>query len=402
MMPLPYGRQWIDDDDIAAVVACLRGDWLTQGPAVEAFEKALAAETGAKHAIAVSSGTAALHLAALVAGVGPGDAGVTSAITFTASANCVAYCGGQSAFADVDPDTALIDLNALEDRVHQLTAAGTPAKVIVPVDLAGQPADLPAVRAIAGRYGAMVISDAAHALGGSYRHAGQTIQAGACVHSDLAILSFHPVKHITTAEGGALLTNDDTLASRARDLRTHGIHRDPARLTRPDEGPWYYEQSDLGYHYRISDLQCALGLSQIKKLGAFVARRNALARRYDAAFAEPPFAGWLAPLRQRPETVTNAYHLYVVKLTRRPGESLDQLAARRRGLYLALRERKIFTQVHYIPVPLQPYYGGRADDYPGAMAYYSACLSLPMFPKMTDADADRVITALTELAGAGG
>lgn len=402
MTPLPYGRQWIDDDDIAAVVACLRGDWLTQGPAVEAFEKALAAETGAKYAVAVASGTAALHLAAMVAGVGPGATGVTSAITFTASANCIAYCGGRPEFADVDPDTALIDLNSLDQRVKQLTAAGTPPKVIVPVDLAGQPADLPAVRAIADRCGAKVISDAAHSLGGSYRHAGQTVRAGACVHSDLAILSFHPVKHITTAEGGALLTNDDALAAKARDLRTHGIHRDPARLTRPDEGPWYYEQAALGYHYRISDLQCALGLSQLNKLGPFVARRNAIARRYDAAFAKPPFAGWLAPLRQLPATVTNAYHLYVVKLARRPGESLEQLAARRKGLYLALRERKILTQVHYIPVPMQPYYRDRACarscDACGARAYYSACLSLPLFPKMADADADRVIGALAELA----
>lgn len=397
LVPLPYGRQWIDGDDIAAVVACLNGDWLTQGPAVEAFEKALCAETGAKHAIAVASGTAALHLAALVAGVGPGDAGVTSAITFTASANCVAYCGGRPTFADVDPDTALIDLNSLDDRVKQLTAAGTPPKVIVPVDLAGQPADLPAVRAIADRCGAKVISDAAHSLGGSYRHAGREIKAGACVHSDLTILSFHPVKHITTAEGGALLTNDDALASKARDLRTHGIHRDPARLTRPDEGPWYYEQSALGYHYRISDLQCALGLSQLRKLGRFVERRNEIARRYDAAFVKAPFAGRLTPLRQLPTTATNAYHLYVVTLTCRPGESLEQLAARRKALYLALRERKIFTQVHYIPVPMQPYYGGRGDDFPGAMAYYAGCLSLPMFPKMADTDADRVVAALAEL-----
>lgn len=398
--PLPYGRQWIDEDDVAAVVTCLRGDWLTQGPAVEAFEAALCAETGAKHAIAVASGTAALHLAALVAGVGPGDTGVTSAITFTASANCVGYCGGRPEFADVDPDTALIDLNSLEDRVRQLTSAGTPPKVIVPVDLAGQPADLPAIRATADRCGAMVISDAAHSLGGSYRHGGQVVRAGACVHSDMAILSFHPVKHITTAEGGALLTNVDKFAAKARDLRTHGIHRDPARLTRPDEGPWYYEQADLGYHYRISDLQCALGLSQLKRLRSFVARRNELARRYDGAFAKPPFAGWLTPLRQRPETVTNAYHLYIVKLTRRPSEPLVQLAARRKALFLALRERKIFTQVHYIPVPMQPYYGGCGDDYPGAMAYYSACLSLPLFPKMTDADADRVIETLSEFADA--
>jgi perosamine synthetase len=398
---LPYGRQWIDDDDVAAVIACLRGDWLTQGPTVEAFEQALCAESGAKHAIAVASGTAALHLAALIAGIGPGDTGVTSAITFTASANCIAYCGGRVEFADVDPDTALIDLNSLENCVRKLTAAGTPPKVIIPVDLAGQPADLQAVRIIADRCGAKVISDAAHSLGARYRCAGQAVRAGSCVHSDLAIFSFHPVKQITTAEGGALLTNDASLASRARVLRTHGIHKDPARLARPDEGPWYYEQAELGFHYRISDLQCALGLSQIKKLDQFVERRNAIASRYDVAFAKPPFAGWLTPLRQRPETVTNAYHLYVVKVTSRRGELLEQVAARRKALYLGLRERKIVTQVHYIPVPIQPYYGGRGDQYPKAMAYYTACLSLPMFPKMTDGDADQVISALAELAGGG-
>jgi dTDP-4-amino-4,6-dideoxygalactose transaminase len=194
-----------------------------------------------------------------------------------------------------------------------------------------------------------------------------------------------------------VLTNDPKLAATVRDLRTHGIHRDPARLTRPDEGPWYYEQAALGYHYRIPDLLCALGTSQVGKLGAFVARRNEIARRYDAAFAQPPLAGRLAPLRQLDTTATNAYHLYVVTLTPRPGEGSDAVAARRKALYLALRERKIFTQVHYIPVPMQPYYGGRGDDYPGAMAYYSACLSLPLFPKMADADADRVIGALAEL-----
>lgn len=396
MTPLPYGRQWIDDDDVAAVVACLRGDWLTQGPKVEEFERALCAATGARHAVAVSSGTAALHLAALAVGVGPGDTGITSAVTFVASANCVAYSGGEPHFADVDPETGLIDLASLEDVVGRLTRAGRPPKAIVPVDFAGQPADLPAVRAIADRCGAKVISDAAHSLGGAYTHAGQTYRAGCCAHSDLAILSFHPVKHVTTGEGGAVLTNNPALAARVRDLRTHGIHKDPARLTRPDEGPWYYEQAELGYHYRITDLQCALGLSQSRKLDRFVGRRNEIARRYDAALAEPPLAGWLTPLRTLPATATHAYHLYVVRLVRRPGESLDQLAARRKTLYLGLRERKIYTQVHYIPVPMQPFYGGRADDHPGATAYYAGCLSLPMFPKMTDADVDRVIEALRE------
>lgn len=400
LTPLPYGRQWIDDADVAAVVDCLRGDWLTQGPAVEAFEQGLCSATGARHAVAVSSGTAALHLAALVAGVGAGDTGITAAITFVASANCIAYCGGRPAFADVDPQTALMDLNSLEERVGELTRAGTPPKVIIPVDFAGQPAHLPAIRTIADRCGARVISDAAHSLGASYQNAGRAINSGACVHSDVAILSFHPVKPITTAEGGALLTNDGRLAERARDLRTHGIHKDPARLTRPDEGPWYYEQADLGFHYRISDLQCALGLSQLRKLGRFVDRRNEIARRYDAAMESGPLAGWLAPLRTLPATVTHAYHLYVGRLVRRPGEPLERLADRRKALYLALRERKVVPQVHYIPVPDQPYYRGTWPC-PGAAAYYAGCLSLPMFPKMTDADVGRVVEVLADLAGGG-
>jgi len=400
LTPLPYGRQWIDDADVAAVVECLRGDWLTQGPTVERFEQALCEATGAKFAVAVASGTAALHLAALASGVGPGDTGVTASITFTASANCIAYCGGEPHFADVVPDTGLIDLTSLATRVDELTRVGRPRKLIVPVDFAGQPAALPGVRAIAERCGAKVVSDAAHSLGAAYTYAGETFRSGSCVHSDAAILSFHPVKNVTTGEGGAVLTNDPQLAGKIRDLRSHGIHRDPIRLTRPDEGPWYYEQDALGYHYRISDLQCALGLSQLKKLGRFVERRNEIAERYHAAFARAPFAGWLLPLRTLPTTVTHAYHLHAVGLIRRTGEALENLAARRKACYLALRERKIFTQVHYIPVPMQPYYRDRADELgQGASAYYAGCLSLPMFPKMDDADVDRVVEAMAEQVG---
>jgi UDP-4-amino-4,6-dideoxy-N-acetyl-beta-L-altrosamine transaminase len=394
--PLPYGRQWIDDDDVAAVVECLRGDWLTQGPRVEAFEQALCEATGAKFAVAVSSGTAALHLAALACGIGPGDVGITSAITFTASANCVAYCGGLPQFADVDPETGLLDLRSLAERAEESSRAGKPPRVFVPVDFAGQSADLPAVRAIADRYGAKVISDAAHSLGGAYSWDGREVRCGSCTHSDAAILSFHPVKHVTTGEGGAVLTNDPVLASRVRDLRTHGIHRDPSRLTRSDEGPWYYEQDSLGYHYRISDLQCALGLSQIRKLRRFVERRNEIARMYDAAFMEPPFAGAIAPLRRRPATARHARHLYVVRLARRPEESIDSVAARRKALFLKLREKQIFAQVHYIPVPMQPYYGRDVSRCPKAAEFYAGCLSLPLFPEMTDADGGRVVDALKD------
>lgn len=396
--PIPYGRQWIDDDDIAAVTECLRGDWLTQGPAVERFEKSLCDATGARHAIAVASGTAALHLAALASGVGPGDVGLTSSITFTASANCIAYCGGDPHFVGVDPTTALIDIGLLEERVRELADRGTPPKVIVPVDFTGQPADLPAVRRIADRVGARVIEDAAHSLGASYLHDGRTIRAGSCEHSDLAILSFHPVKHVTTAEGGAVMTNDPELASKVRDLRTHGIHKDPARLTRPDEGPWYYEQAALGYHYRLSDLQCSLGVSQMKKLEAFVVRRNEIAARYDATFATSPFAGRITPLRQREGVVRNAYHLYVIRLTPRAGESWESVAGRRKALFLALRERGIIPQIHYIPVPMQPFYHDKIGELDaGSREYYASCLSIPMYPKMSDADVTRVTETLAEL-----
>jgi dTDP-4-amino-4,6-dideoxygalactose transaminase len=340
-----------------------------------------------------------LHLAALAMGVGPGDTAITSAITFVASANCIAYCGGTPYFADVDPATGLIDLASLEQCVEKLTRAGRPPKVIIPVDFAGQPADLPAVRAIAARCGAKVLEDAAHSLGASYLHEGIGYRAACCAHADLAILSFHPVKLITTGEGGAVLTNDAAMAARVRELRTHGIHRDPARLTRPEEGPWYHEQAELGYHYRLTDLQCALGLSQLGKLERFVARRNAIARIYDAAFAEKPLASFVEPLHTRPQTATHAYHLYVIRLKPRPGETIEQTGARRMALYLALREEKIFTQVHYIPVPWQPYYQSRTRsklEPPGAAAYYASCLSLPMFPLMTHMDSRRVVEALRE------
>jgi perosamine synthetase len=396
--PLPYGRQWIDDDDVTAVVECLRGDWLTQGPRVEAFEAALCAATDARYAVAVSSGTAALHLAALAAGVGPGDTGITSAITFVASANCIAYCGGEPSFADVDPTTGLIDVASLQAEVERLTRAGRPPRLIVPVDFAGQPADLPAVRGLADRCGAKVIEDAAHALGAAYRHRGETFKCGSCAHSDLAILSFHPVKHVTTGEGGAVLTSDAALAGRMRTLRSHGIHRDPARLTRPEEGPWYHEQEELGFNYRITDLQCAIGISQLKKLRRFVERRQAIARAYDEALARPPLAQWLEPLRRLPDTASHGYHLYAVRLAQRWGETVEATALRRKALYFALRERKILTQVHYIPVPLQPYYQGRTGALnwaqSGAGAYYASCLSLPMYPLLTDADVQRVVEAL--------
>jgi perosamine synthetase len=378
---LPYGRHWIDEHDVAAVDEVLRGDWLTQGPCVARFETALARTTGARHAVAVASGTAGLHLACLAAGVRPGDTGVTSAITFLASANCIAYCGGTPAFADVDAASMTLDPERLE-----AVCRARPPRVIIPVDFAGQPADLPEIQAIARRHGALVIEDAAHALGARYEHGGVERAAAGCAHADLAVLSFHPVKHVTTAEGGAVLTNDAALCERLRELRSHGVVRDPERLTRED-GPWYHEQQALGFNFRLSDLQCALGLSQLLRLEAFVERRRALVARYREALAG--LAEHLELLLERPGR-RSSYHLLVARL--RGG------APRRRAVFEFLRARGIRCQVHYYPVPLQPYYrsllGTREGDFPRAEAYYAGCLSLPLFPRMADADVDRVADAL--------
>ena len=272
--PLSYSRQWVDDSDIEAVAAVLKDDWLTQGPTVAVFEQVLARYCGARFAVAVSSGTAALHLACLAAGVGPGDVGITSPITFVASANCIAYCGGTPSFADIDSATVNLDPGALWSA-----CARRPPKVIVPVDFAGQCSDLPTIAKIAREFGALVIEDAAHALGASYWHEGRAFRAGGCDHSDMAVLSFHPVKHVTTGEGGAVLTNDPVLHRRLQELRSHGITRDAARLSRQD-GPWYYEQHQLGYNYRITDFQSALGLSQLTRLDSFVTRRRELVELY--------------------------------------------------------------------------------------------------------------------------
>ncbi len=399
---LPYGRQDIDDDDVAAVVAQLRGDWLTQGPTVPAFEAALCEATGASYAVAVSSGTAALHLACLASGVRAGDTGVTSTITFVASANAIRYAGGAPSLCDVDPETGLVDVASLEAVVTRLAGEGRAPKVLIPVDLSGSVAPLARVQELADRVGAKVIEDAAHSLGASYDDAGTTRRAGDGAHADMAILSFHPVKHVTTCEGGAILTNDLAAAEELRDLRSHGITKDPSRLG-PVDGPWSYEQQRLGFHYRITDVQCALGLSQLKKLPRFVARRRALAARYDAALSSSPLSAALSPLGV-PAGVASSYHLYVVRVRPRDGEGLAEIAARRLALYSALRERGILPQVHYIPVHRQPDFanhGLSGGDFRGADAYYAGCLSLPMFPAMRDGDVDRVIEALTAFVASG-
>ena len=370
---LPYGRQWLDDNDIAAMVEVLRSDWLTTGPKVSEFEQAFADFVGAREAVAVSNGTAALHAAMYAVGIGPGDEVIVPPMTFAASANCVVFQGGTPVFADVDPDTLLLDPAQVEARITPRT------KAIIAVDYTGQPCDYDALRAIADRHGLILVADACHALGGSYK--GRPVGSLA----DLSIFSFHPVKHITTGEGGMVTTDDPNLARRTRVFRNHGITTDHRQ--REQQGSWFYEMADLGYNYRLTDLQCALGMSQLRKLPGWVARRQEIARRYDAAFSEMPA---VKPLGGR-EDVSHAYHLYVIWL------DLDRLRVDRARVFAALRAEGIGVNVHYIPVYWHPYYqqlGYEKGLCPVAEAAYERLISLPMFPAMTDEDVESVVEAV--------
>jgi UDP-4-amino-4,6-dideoxy-N-acetyl-beta-L-altrosamine transaminase len=391
---LPYGRQTISEDDIAAVVAALRSDFLTQGPLIEQFERRFAEKVGARHAIAVNSATAALHLAMRVAGIGAGDRVVTSPITFLASPNAAAYVGATPDFADVDPTTYTLDPVALEKTWRDDTAA------VVAVDYAGQACDLPAIARVARARGAIVIEDACHAVGGAFHTdaaPGQAWKIGGHPWADLTVFSFHPVKTMTTGEGGMLVTDRADWAERARLLRSHGIVRDPAKFTAftAESGPWLYEMQDLGYNYRLTDLQCALGLSQLEQLDTFVARRREIVAAYNAAFAG---FDWLRTpgLRSAADVATTSWHLYTAQID-------FGVLGRSRGEVMAeLRAAGVGTQVLYIPVHLQPWYrqtfGYGPGKCPVAEAFYERALSLPLFPAMTDADIGQVIEAVTALA----
>lgn len=399
--PIAYGRQEITREDIDAVVACLEGDFLTQGPRVAEFERSLCASTGAKHAVAVANGTAALHLAYLAMGMGPGDVGVTTAVSFVATSNGMLYTGAGVAFADVEATTGLVRTEDLARTVDELVRSGKRPKVITPVDLAGQPVDRAEVQEIAKRCGARVLEDAAHSLGATYDLGGQTHRVGGCAHADAAILSFHPVKHVTTGEGGAILTNDDALHKALCDLRTHGIHKEAARMQRPADdpfaGPWYYEQVGLGFNYRITDMQCALGTLQMKRLPRFVARRQEIPARYDPPLPDGPLAPHLRPAARLPGR-SHAPHLYAVQVKGRAGGAAKAIASRRKRIFVRLAEQRVYCQVHYIPIPWQPYYAEHPlvvkRAYPGAEAYYAASFSIPMFPSMTDAMVEDVLGAL--------
>ncbi len=384
---LPYGRQWIDADDVAAVTAAVESDFLTQGPAVAEFELALAAACDAPYAVALSSGTAALHLAAVAAGLGPGDLLVTSPITFVASANCAVYCGADVGLVDIDPVTRNLSPTGLARFLD-----GEPrTKAIVAVDYAGLPADLPALSRLARAHGALLIEDACHALGARYRdESGQLRTVGCGAHADMTVFSFHPVKHITTGEGGAITTRSKELYERLLRLRSHGIERDPARLEE-HHGPWYYEMQELGWNYRITDLQCVLGRSQLRRLEGFVARRRAIAELYRAGFAGVP--GIVTPVE--PEGLRSSYHLYPLWFD----EAL--LGRSRRTIFEALQERGLGVQVHYVPVHLQPFYRRRLQLRPGQLAeaerFYHGAISIPMYPKLDDADVARVVRTVREV-----
>lgn len=383
---IPYGRQDISEEDIEAVAAVLRSDYLTTGPVVPRFEAAVAARCGAAHAVAVNSATSALHIACAALDLGPGDALWTVPNTFVASANAGRYCGADVDFVDIDAETFCMDPAALEAKLEATPPERRP-KVVVPVHLTGRSAPMAAIGALAGRYGFRVVEDASHAIGAT--HAGRPV--GACAHSDIAVFSFHPVKIVTTAEGGMAMTNDPALAARMARLRSHGITREPAEMTEPSHGPWYYQQVDLGWNYRLTDMQAALGLSQLDRLDGFVARRNALADRYDRLLAGLPVA---TPARD-PQGVS-AFHLYVIRVA----------PAVHRAVFDGLRDRGIGVQLHYIPVHLQPYYrafGFGPGDFPVSEAYYARAISLPLYPGLTESQQDAVVAALAaalETAGA--
>ena len=382
---IPYGRQDISQADIDAVVAVLRSDWLTQGPVVPSFEQAVAAKVRARHAVAVNSATSALHIACLALNLGPGDRLWTVPNTFVASANCGRYCGAEVDFVDIDPDTWNLSVPRLAERLVQAKKVKRLPKVVVPVHFAGQPADQEAIWELAQEYGFTVIEDASHAIGAS--RYGEPV--GSCRWSDITVFSFHAVKIITTGEGGMALTNNEELAWRMGMLRTHGITREPERMTQPPAGPWAYEQQALGFNYRMTDIQAALGLSQLARLDEWVKRRNVLASLYDDALQGLP----LRLPTVKPEN-HSAFHLYVVRL--KPGA----LKKTHREIGESLRATGIGVNVHYVPVHLQPYYrnlGFSPGQFPEAEAHGEEAITLPLYPALTAGEQDRVVEALRKV-----
>jgi UDP-4-amino-4,6-dideoxy-N-acetyl-beta-L-altrosamine transaminase len=379
---IPYGRQDVRAADVDAVIAVLRSDWLTQGPTVPRFEAAVADYCGAKHAVAVNSATSGLHIACLALGLGPGDCLWTSPNTFVASANCGLYCGAEVDFVDIDSRTYNMSVDALAAKLEQAEAKGQLPKIVVPVHFAGQSCDMQGIRALGERYGFRIIEDAAHAVGGKYRGA----PIGSCRFSDIAVFSFHPVKIVTTGEGGAALTNDAELAARMARLRSHGITQDPARMQGESDGPWYYQEIELGWNYRMTDIQAALGCSQMGRLDGYVRQRTTLAERYDRLLAN---SGLVLPWSD--PDCASAWHLYVI------GWNEEASRLSRGEVFMRLRAAGIGVQVHYIPVHTQPYFrklGFKRGQYPNAEAYYGRAITIPLYPGLTGAQQDEVVERL--------
>lgn len=382
---IPYGRQDISQTDIDAVVEVLRSDFLTQGPKVPLFEKTVAEYCGAKHAVAVNSATSALHIACLALGLGKGDFLWTTPITFVASANCGLYCGAEVDFVDIDPRTYNLSPQALEAKLVKAEKEKRLPKVVVAVHLCGQVCDMESIYRLSQKYGFRIIEDASHAIGGKYK----SEPVGGCRYSDITIFSFHPVKIITTAEGGMALTNEQALSVKMELLRSHGVTRDPELMTQAPDGPWYYQQIDLGFNYRMTDLQAALGISQLARLDKYVSRRHELSHRYNESLKNLP----ITLPRQHPDSYSGL-HLYVIRLQR------EKSPITHRELFEALRAAGIGVNLHYIPVHTQPYYqhrGFQIGDFPEAEAYYREAISLPLYPTLSDDWQDEVISTLKNI-----
>ena len=386
-MTIPYGRQSISEEDIAAVTTVLRSEYLTQGPAVPRFEELVGETCGAKFGVAMNSATSALHVACLALGVGRGDRVWTSAVTFVASANCARYCGALVDFVDIDDQTYNMSMSDLERRLEIADSDGTLPKVVIPVHLAGQSCDMERIKFLSQKYGFRIIEDASHAIGSSYK--GEPV--GSCKFSDITVFSFHPVKIITTGEGGMAVTNDQSLAASMALLRSHGITREPEQMKAAADGPWYYEQLGLGFNYRMTDIAAALGCSQIERLREFVEERNQIAQRYDLMLRDYPVrTPW-----QHPDS-RSSFHLYIVRPDTRA------LHTSHRELFERLRSRGILVNLHYIPVYRHPYYasfGYDMNEYPVAEGYYAEAISLPIFPGLLQSQQEEIISALVEPRG---
>lgn len=379
---IPYGRQEITPDDIQTVKSVLESDYLTQGPTVLGFEEKVASYCRVSHAVAVNSATSALHIACRALGLGPGDTLWTSPITFVASANCALYCGAEVDFVDIDPNTYNLSTERLEEKLEKAKKSGKLPKIVVPVHFCGLPCDMKRIWELSQEYGFRIIEDASHAIGATYL--GDSV--GNCRYSDITVFSFHPVKIITTGEGGMALTNDPKVAARMSLLRSHGITRDPASMTHEPDGPWYYQQIDLGYNYRMTDIQAALGISQMDRLDSYVERRHAISNRYREHLQELPLSFQI----QSPQS-HSSYHLFVIRL------DLDKIKITHQRVFEVLRSEGIGVNLHYIPIHAQPYYqkmGFRHEDFPNAESYYEEAISLPMYPGLSDAEQEAVIVAL--------